>query len=422
MTATRRLLACSLTLLGVSTLPCAAQTAAPGSETADEATVREVEDAALEPFRRELLDLAYTAAATFPHDPHVKNRERAIESVVLTCLELDQPRLALRYNEGITNWRRGAGYAEYAGYCAERGALAEVDAYLERALEVADTAPEAQQQEWRADRIRSRVARVRSLLGQDAEARALEAGVEPSESGAVQAVEAGRADEDDFDALIEALDATVALSDFDLSRNALATYLALLDRFHDDPDRSALIIERMEVVYPQLPRLVWVESLEARAALALDHGAPAGALALIDEIEASFDELRWRPQDRVPLTARLAVLRHRAGDESTARARLDGALTLYDDSLAELESFERAATLRPIAAAWARLDEPGRALELYRRTAEEGAINPNLRPRIEDLTATCTSMAETAIEPDEALWERLRGLRAELAARVSEQP
>jgi hypothetical protein len=415
MTATRRLLACSLTLLGVSALPGAAQ-------TVDEATVREVEDAALEPFRRELLDLAYAAAATFPHDPHVKNRGRAIESVVLTCLGLDQPRLALRYNEGISNWRRGAGYAEYAGYCAERDALAEVDTYLERALEVADTAPEAQQQEWRADRIRSRVAPVRALLGQDAEARALEAGVEPSESGAVHAVEAGRADEDDFDALIEALDATVALSDFDLSRNALNTYLALLDRFHDDAERSALIVERMEVVYPQLPRLVWVESLEARAGLAADHGDFEDTLALVDEIEASFDELRWRPQDRVPLTARLAVLRHRAGDEATARTRLDGALTLYDDSLAELESFERAATLRPIAAAWARLGEPGRALELYRRTAEEGAINPNLRPRIEDLTATCTSMAETAIEPDEALWKRLRGLRAELADSVSEKP
>jgi hypothetical protein len=109
MTATRRLLACSLTLLGVSALAGVAQTVAPAPETGDEATVREVEDASIEPFRRELLDLAYAAAATFPHDPHVKNRGRAIESVVLTCLGLDQPRLALRYNEGISNWRRGAG-------------------------------------------------------------------------------------------------------------------------------------------------------------------------------------------------------------------------------------------------------------------------------------------------------------------------
>ena len=48
------------------------------------------------------------------------------------------------------------------------------------------------------------------------------------------------------------------------------------------------------------------------------------------------------------------------------------------------------------------------ALSAYKRAVEEGVENPNSRPRAEDLSATCLSMAVHGVEPDAVLWTRIR--------------
>ena len=45
---------------------------------------------------------------------------------------------------------------------------------------------------------------------------------------------------------------------------------------------------------------------------------------------------------------------------------------------------------------------------MYKTAVEEGTANPNSRPRAEDLTATCCSMALSAVEPDKELWAKLK--------------
>jgi hypothetical protein len=58
-------------------------------------------------------------------------------------------------------------------------------------------------------------------------------------------------------------------------------------------------------------------------------------------------------------------------------------------------------------------DEAG-ALFVYRQAVEEGVENPNSRPRAEDLSATCCSMALHAVEPDAELWKRIRQISEQL--------
>jgi hypothetical protein len=50
-----------------------------------------------------------------------------------------------------------------------------------------------------------------------------------------------------------------------------------------------------------------------------------------------------------------------------------------------------------------------------RDAIEAGTINPNSRPRAEDLSATCASIARTGIEPDAATREQIERARAGLA-------
>ena len=62
----------------------------------------------------------------------------------------------------------------------------------------------------------------------------------------------------------------------------------------------------------------------------------------------------------------------------------------------------------PIAEAYAAMGDRDTALATYRLAMDQAVINPNSRPRAEDLTMICRSMALGAVEPDAALWARMR--------------
>ena len=73
-------------------------------------------------FQKDLLELAIRTSAAIPVYPHIKDRSKAQALAAEACFELNQPHLALECINKIENWRRGAGYADYAFYCANNGA------------------------------------------------------------------------------------------------------------------------------------------------------------------------------------------------------------------------------------------------------------------------------------------------------------
>ena len=97
-----------------------------------------------------------------------------------------------------------------------------------------------------------------------------------------------------------------------------------------------------------------------------------------------------------------------------ARSDLDAAASLYDADRDRIVDIRRAGVLRGLAEGYADARDPKAALALYRRAAGEGMVNPNARPRAEDLAATCCSMAVHAVEPDDALRAYLRQIRSGL--------
>jgi hypothetical protein len=60
-------------------------------------------------------------------------------------------------------------------------------------------------------------------------------------------------------------------------------------------------------------------------------------------------------------------------------------------------------------------DEP-KARAAYLRALDEGSVNPNARPRAEDLVATLVSMAESRIAPDAEASAKVAAIRAGLVA------
>lgn len=363
-------------------------------------------DKPLAAFQEELLEVAFETATAIPIKPHIKDRSRAQEAVVVACFKLDQPQRAIRHIEKIDNWRRGAGYADFAFYCAQHGHTEKVQHYLDLAGQISESV-----EDWRRDQIRVKIAQTYAWLGQAERVDQFEAGVEPSESGKVARVKAMRGDGDSFDHQVRSLDELIASGQFDVVKNALEACVQLFDRFYTDAERRTLVEEKIKTSWGILPLFIRIELLMGLAECAVGHEDLAKGLVLVNEAQLIMDSVQWPVEYQIPMKARVAGLRFRAGDQERARADLDAAFDHFKAESQTIVNIYRAGVLRPVAEAYQSMGDTAVALGVYRRAIEESVDNPNSRPRAEDLSATCLSMALHGVEPDAGLWARVRQIQ-----------
>lgn len=387
-----------------------------------------IPDAALATYQRRLLEVAFRTASKFPLHPHVKDRSRLQEEVVTACLGLDQPATALDFLQQIANWRKGSAYAELALYGLEHGIGQQVRPWLESARTIADQLALSilqeleddgveSPQDWHHDVIRAKIAQALLWNGEDARAAEIEAGLVDSESGRVDAMRAQLADESDFDAQLTELDTLVKGANLDHARHAVEACVRLFDRFYADVERRGRVQEALVTSGAKLPPDIHIEALARAAECALAHDDKLKARELVEAAQKRLDGAQcWLPEHQVPLMARLVGLRQRAGDGEGAALQVAAALSLFEAKREEVVDIYRADMLLPLAEAYHALGDDGRARELYRRALEEAVHNPNSRPRAEDLTAACLSMAENGVEPDEELWRRIFRTHDQLGA------
>ncbi len=395
--------------------PTGVQSGASGSVMAAEsqsAPASSITDKALAPYRSELLQIAFDASSKFPIQPHIVNRSIAQDAVVATCFDLDQPRLALAFVEKIADWRRGKGYADYAFYCARHGAAAEAPYYLEQAQKVAEGwMKDAMFQQWHVDRIKASMSRAYLALGETQKAARYETGTADSEAERVEVFKAALLTDDAFDHELDLIDKAIRPGNFDMTKSALKTCAQLYRSFYENADRRALLESKIRASWDKLPLQIRIELLMDLAESALGHEDQSKALELVSEGRTLLETAPWHPEDHIPLLAKLAALRDRAGEKQAAKDDAAEALARFDAEREKIENFNRAKVLRPMAETYQSMGDREISLRLYKRAVEEGSVNPNARPRAEDLSATCCSMAVHAIEPDAGLRQRILQLR-----------
>jgi tetratricopeptide (TPR) repeat protein len=409
----RTLLVAGLLFFPLS-LVSGAQAAA--ADTADAPATGSGDDRALESFQVELLELAFQTASAMPLDPHIKNRSRAQEGVVGACLELDQPELAAQYAGEIANWRRGAALADVAFYLVEKGRTEEALTFLKTAREIADQllVEDEDEQPWRRDLIRAKAAKSYLLLGRLREAGGLLENMIQAQAGEAVAVQAELMDDAATDRYLEALPEVFKTGDFDGVRNALTACVELFDRYYEDAERREQMERYVGEYGRRLPPALCFDLYSDLAEAAVRHQDPARARELIHEAARIVAGANWSPEVQIPLLSRLAVLHDLAGEPDEARIQADAAMAKYAELRDRTVNIYRADALLPLAEAYQALGVPAAAQEIYRRAVEESVENPNSRPRAEDLTAICCSMAVHGVEPEAALWARIREIHGQL--------
>lgn len=366
-------------------------------------------DKPLAPFQTQLLELAFDTATLIPIYPHIKDRSAAQEKVLAACLTLDQPLRAMTWAEQIGDFRRGIVYADIAFHLARRGGDSpEVRRLIARAMDIALAEGV---DDWRRDQVRVRVARVHALLGENEEAARLQTNAGEFVIGKVAQVQAMVGDATTFDAQMKELDRLVALGSFDITRNALDVYAELFDHFYSDPTRRDQIAAKVRAAWVKAPVFVRIEVLKRMVAAALKHGDRSHAKTLVEETHDLVQNSAWPAEFATRYVAEVGVLRFNAGDPVAARQAVDAAMALYEARKVAILDIDRATALRAVAEAYQAIGDSAAALTVYRRAVEEGVVNPNSRPRAEDLSATCGSMAVSGVEPDAQLWERMRKIR-----------
>ncbi len=384
---------------------------APGADTAAVAS----EEAARQTPRRALLEFGFEAASAIPRDPHERDRARVQEIVASTFIAIGEPVRAAACALQISNWRKGSVFGDLAIDCARKGLVDSAKTYARYALEaVADGRDGVQ--DWQRDRVRVKAAQAYAWIGDGSKASVLEQGVGEPEMGKVDAVEAAKSDGSDFDARLEAALAAVNTMNFDLTLNAIESAVELAAKSRGDEARWARIVELVGKTRGRIPRDLELKAYLRLADVRIAQDEKDPARALIATATGLRDGARWTPDAALPLSAEIARRLHAVGDAEAARAEIEAGLAGFQAGIDAVADVFRAEAMRPAAEALVAIGAADRAREVFAALIEEGARNPNARPRAEDLALTAASLARAGIEPDEAMWARLRGIREGLVA------
>lgn len=394
-------------------LPLSAQSEADAQVEAQavvENPLKPLADARLNGSRRELLNLAFQSASALPLEPHIKNRSRAQEAVIEAGLELGQAKTVRTMIDEVANWRRGACLAELAYFCATHGDAARVLPLVEAASESLAQTDDDMAQGWRRDRLRTKMARALLAIGDGDGAAKWSQGAIDAEIARLAAEAARTMTLEQARNYLEGIDRVVSTTLFEQVMGTLEIAADLYGKLYADMELRAAFEAKIKASWKLMPIGVRLSLLAKLADGATNAGDQETALRLLDEATLMLDGYEWgQMRNHVPLIALIAEGRARAGDLDGAEGEIARGLATFKAGQAATPDVFQARALRPLAEASMALGKPELATELYTLTVQVGLLNPNSRPRAEDLAATAASMATHGFEPSAELWGTLRG-------------
>lgn len=358
--------------------------------------------------RAEALELAFAIATTIPVQYHGRERAKQQELVGVGFVDLGYAEQARALVSRIEGWRSAALLARVAMRDAKAGRADEARA---SAAKIVEASRHPSVTDWQRESLSVWAARIHAAIGDDAVASELEKGVGENEMGKVAATRAARSPLESFDAQMPLIEGYIKTLNFDLVRNGVDVALEYYPHCYADAARRARVEALVEAASKHLPHDLRVLAWLRLADVAHDRGDAVAARSLIARADAARAAAAWAPEDETAIRARVARSKGRTGDLEAARADIAAAIAAYDAGRDRIIDIFRAGALRAVAETQASIGDAVAARATYMRALDEGAGNPNARPRACDLVATLVSMASSGTLPDEAASARIAAIR-----------
>jgi tetratricopeptide (TPR) repeat protein len=362
-------------------------------------------------WRAAMIDEAMTVASSLEAKAHERVKSRLQREVAAVAIDLGMIEAALRYASVIQDWRRAEVTALVAQALARSGESDRAALLVREALEGS-----AGTDGWMRERLLTEVAVALALLGEVDQARQFAGQVPQELTGRVEAALVPDTSLEDLDRQCAAFDAAIATKAFDVVRSGVDGYLAVWERVPEDGVRVARAERAIRQAAPGLPIDLQIELRIRLADRLLASGRRDDAAEELAQASEQFRTCDFTPDTIGRIARDLARAFLRLGQPGQARRVIQETFARYQADPEDVVDIDRADVLRPLAEALVDTGDHDQALHIWRLALEVGSLNPNARPRAEDLCLTCLSMVRSGVEPPEDLQSTIRSIRSGLKA------
>jgi len=341
------------------------------------------------PWRRTLLDQATQVASSVDDSikVHKKTKARLQREAVEAALSIGLTDLAIANAQTIDGPQRGEALALAGQTLARAGDRDRAKTLLAKALDIG-----SKEEGVSRERVLTEVAVGFALAGEIDEARKVSATLPTEYTGRVEVELIAVLPANQLDAQCDAFDHAITTQNLDVARSGIDGYIMVMKRSANDPNRLDRAARALRAALPNLAGGLQIESRIAFADALEANGQRDVAMQELQAAEKVFHDGGFAQDELGTLARDLARAKARLGDQAGARSMLQRLLTSYEKAPGKIVDIDRADFLRPIAEGLNDVGDRDDAMHAWALALDAGSLNPNAKPRAEDLTKTCLSM------------------------------
>lgn len=381
--------------------------------------------------QRDLVCRVQHALEMLPDEPHGRTRNRELGLLAETVLKQGEGSLGIKVIDAVDNWRNTQLKAALAVLYFKQGRKEEAHRYIsevERTAEmimgikngdivVAGREKDrilAKYDDFRLDRIKVAISRYCWAVDDREAAKNWSKDVLAAEQSDFIKLQAESSAETDYAASLAVNMILAEGETFEGKIAAIDGFVQLYELYYADEEKRADLegyVDQFSVSMPVMFRVKWMHKM---AVAAHNHGDAQTAERHYHEASLFIAEGAFRPRIFFPLKASNLVTAYKLDFPEEA---LEGADLLYEEYKSikdSVFSIHRAEVLCAIAEAFTVMEKTDRAAAVYVDALEQAGINPNSRPRAEDLNLIVLSLIENDVPLSPVLLENIDGLISSL--------
>lgn len=372
------------------------------------------------------------ALLMLPDSPHERNRNRELATVVEFLIEAQDLEKAESLRQKITNWRAEQLKANIATAHYQLGNKELAEKEFQQVSTVAETiigwkagtiTATGEHKDYfdkfddfRLDRIKVALAEYCWVAGDKEGAKKWSENVLPAEQSDFIKKQARAMAEEDYDASLAINMILVEGETFEGKKAAIDGFVLLYEIYFKDVekrDHIKKLIDEFSISMPIMYRIEWLHSM---ALTAHANGADDIAKSFYHEASLFIAQSEFRPRLFFPLKASNIITAHKLEFKEEALEAAELLYTKYGETEGSIYNIHRADVLCSIGEVFAFIGRMDRAEQIYLNALDQAGVNPNSKPRLEDLNLITLSLVEYNVPLSSALTEKVDGLIGSLGA------
>ncbi|VGO11679.1 hypothetical protein PDESU_00224 [Pontiella desulfatans] len=382
--------------------------------------------------QRELVLQVKGALGQLPDEPHKRTRNRELGLLAEVALEADEESLVLEVVEAIDNWRNIQLKAELATTCYNMGREEKARQLVEEVEQTVDTvlgiksgrivaAGEnknilEEYDDFRLDRVKVALSKYYFTKGDKESAKKWSEGVLPAEQSEFIKQQAQALAKENYDTSLAVNNILIKGETFEGKKAGIDGLVLLFDLYYgEEGKRNELkaLIDEFSISMPVMYRVEWLHGM---ALSAFGHGDAAVARSLYIESSLLISEGSFKPRLFFPLKAENIITSHKLGFREEASEAADLLYGEYARFEGNIYNIHRADVLCAVGEMFVAIGRMDRAEEVYLNALDQAGVNPNSRPRVEDLNLIACSLIKHDVPLTSGLHEKMDGFVGSLGA------